>query len=60
MSKSYLLDGEPVTFQELIRAASKLDHSFACDWLKQTSVAAIILRSRGHIVENNVEEEVKE
>ena len=53
MNKPYLLDDEPVTAKELIDAAIKLDHSYALNWMRQTSVAAIILRSNGHIVEEN-------
>jgi len=53
MNKPYLLDNEPVTAQDLIHAAAKLDHSYASDWIRQTSVAAIILRSHGHIVDEN-------
>jgi len=53
MNKPYLLDNEEVTAEELIHAAAKLDHSYACSWMRQTSVAAIILRSHGHSVEKN-------
>jgi len=54
MNKPYLLDNEPMTAEELIHAAVKLDHSYFCQWLRQTSVATIILRSHGHIVEENI------
>jgi hypothetical protein len=55
VSKPYLLDDEPVTGRELIRAAEPYSESFASDWLKQTSVAATILRDHGHSVTDNPE-----
>ena len=49
----YLCDNEPVSANDLIRLASDYDDDFAGDWLKQTSVAAQILREHGHTIENN-------
>lgn len=49
--KKYLLDGEPVTYRELIQAAARINADFAADWFKQTSVAAQILRGVGYTVE---------
>ena len=55
MSKKYRIDGDPVTSSQLIRAAAAIDETFANDWLKQTSVAANILRDNGHVVDDNPE-----
>jgi hypothetical protein len=55
VSKQYLLNGEPVTGTELIEAAEAYSERFANDWLKQTSVAASILRDHGHRVTDNPE-----
>lgn len=52
-NKKYLVDGQPVTPSELIRLAADLDDSFARDWLKETSVAAFILRDYGYTVSGN-------
>jgi len=51
--EKYLLDGHPVDASALIKAAADLDSGFAADWLKQTSVAAHILREAGHSVDDN-------
>lgn len=53
--KKYLVDGDPTTARELIQAAEDRDEDFAKGWLKQTSRAAEILRTRGHAVEENPE-----
>lgn len=50
VDKPYLIDDEPVTSGELIQRAADLDAPFAADWMKQTSVAARILRSKGYTV----------
>lgn len=52
-SKKYRIDGEPVSARQLIKAAEALDEDFANDWMKQTSVAAHILRDNGHVVDDN-------
>ena len=49
--KLYLIDNEPATASDIIKAAEELDDSFANDWLKSTSMAAMILRANGHSVE---------
>ena len=49
--KLYLIDNEPATASDVIKAAEELDDSFANDWLKSTSMAAMILRANGHSVE---------
>lgn len=49
----YLLDGEPIGWKELIRAARNLDDNFNRSGFFQTSVAARILRENGHTVEEN-------
>ena len=48
MDKTYLLDGEPVTFTELIRAAET--EGYDGEGLCLTSQAAAILRANGHTV----------
>ena len=56
--KTYLIDDESVTPTQLIMRAGKLDTKFANSWIKQTSVAAFILRRNGHKVgENKTQEE---
>ena len=54
-AKKYLIDGNPVTAKELIVEACAWDDCFANDWLKETSVAANILRENGFRVEENPE-----
>ena len=49
----YMFDGRPITSTGIIKEAAKVDQYFANDWLKQTSVAAAILRAYGHTVEEN-------
>ncbi|MED5549757.1 MAG: hypothetical protein VX529_10395 [Pseudomonadota bacterium] len=51
--KKYLLDNEPVSARELIDAASHIDDEYAADCIKQTSVAARILRANGQDVRDN-------
>ena len=51
MSRKILLDDQEVDWRELIRKASELDYDYKRSTLKQTSVAAEILRSNGHTVE---------
>lgn len=46
----YLIDGEPVHWQEIIRKAEEYGYSGE---IKQTSIAAKILRENGHVVEDN-------
>ena len=41
---------------ELVKKAEYYDESFASEWLKQTSVAATILRRNGHEVKYNTKE----
>lgn len=48
---TYLLDGEEVSWRELIRAAEDIDTDFRDDWMKSTSMAAAILRDHGYAVE---------
>jgi len=51
--KPYLLDDEPVTSNELIDAARRIDPVFGQDGFLTTSGAARILRSAGYEVEEN-------
>ena len=53
MSLPYKIDGEPVSARRLIELAGSIDERFSRDWLKQTSVAARILRDNGHTVGEN-------
>lgn len=48
--KEYLIDGEPVEWQEIIKRARQ--YGYDGDFL-QTSIAAGILRDNGHTVERN-------
>ena len=49
----YLLNGQPVTFRELIKEATAWDEEFKLITIKTTSMAAKILRLNGFAVENN-------
>lgn len=49
--KEYLLDDEPIGWQELIKYAK--DHYGYDGFVRQTSVAARILRENGHTVRVN-------
>lgn len=49
----YLLDDEPISARNLIKLAGVLDQNFANDWLRQTSVAASIIRNHGYTVCEN-------
>lgn len=51
--KKYRIDGDPVTASELINSAAVINGRFAEGWLKETSVAANILRAAGHVVDHN-------
>ena len=57
--KEYLIDGEPASARDIIKLARQYDDDFANQCIQQTSVAANILRSNQHIVEerqqNNIE-----
>jgi hypothetical protein len=48
--KQYLIDGEPASALDIIKMASDYDCHFGDDGLKQTSVAAGILRRNGHTI----------
>lgn len=49
-AKKYLLDDEAVTARELIAVAENYGYD---DVIKQTSVAAGVLRRHGHVVREN-------
>ena len=51
MHRKILLDGNEISWRDLIKEAAKLDRDFRRSQLKQTSVAAEILREHNHIVE---------
>ena len=51
--KQYLINDEPASARDIIHLADELDDNFKNDWLKQTSVAANILRKNGYIVKEN-------
>lgn len=51
--KKYLLDNEPISWKDLIRAARDIDAEFDNREVQQTSVAANILRKNGHTVGEN-------
>jgi len=51
--KQYLIDGEPASANDIIRAAKELDSDYGADGICQTSVAAGILRRNGHTMGNN-------
>lgn len=53
LEKTYLVDGNPVDFKELIKMAKELDYDFSNLYVKSTSRAADILRHNGHTVERN-------
>ena len=61
MNKPYLLNGEPVTFQRLIKAAQD-EGFYQRDSFYTTSEAAAFLRRQGHVIEDNlaVSEEQKQ
>jgi len=50
--KKYLLDGIPKSARDLIKMASSYDPDYGKDGLKQTSIAATILRENGFTVED--------
>ena len=52
--RHYLLDDEPISANELIQRAAGINDSFANSFIKQTSVAASILRDAGHVVSQPV------
>lgn len=52
MEKCYLVNGEKLSWTELIEFAEDLDADFSETKIKTTSEAAQILREFGHTVEN--------
>jgi hypothetical protein len=51
--KQYMIDDEPASANDIIRAAKELDADYGADGFCQTSVAAGVLRRNGHTVGNN-------
>ena len=49
--KIYLIDSEPASARDVINLASQYDDDFAKEFIKQSSVAANILRKNQHTVE---------
>ena len=58
--KQYLIDDEPASAIDIIKMASDYDSHFGDDGLKQTSVAAGILRRNGHTVKERQQESIVE
>jgi hypothetical protein len=51
--KTYTINGEPATANDIIRKAKELDSDYGSDGLCQTSVAAGVLRHNGYTVGHN-------
>ena len=49
----YLLNGTPISASGLIAEAASISYGFSTSFVKQTSVAANILRDNGYLVEEN-------
>ena len=55
MAKEYLLDGNVVSWQMLIKTAEDISDGYQKQSFKTTSEAASILRQDGHTVSDNYE-----